>query len=126
MSIITHPSKRFAEPKHARCFATHGSSLFIGLQYGNIMDWNEPGKSLRIFAHDGEITCLLVCGDTLWSASLRSTINLWNIKTGECTKTIHEFVFCLVQWKHVVFGGGIRLLCSWYLDESSKGETPGK
>jgi len=66
-----------------------GSSLFIGLKNGDIVQWDQPGEVMNVLkGHTHMVTCLLQCGDVLWSGSNDMTMRLWNIQTGECMQTI--------------------------------------
>ena len=86
-----------------------GSSLFIGLNTGKILEWIEPGEITRTLqGHAACVHCLLECGEMLWSGSDDHTIKVWNISTGESIKTIQTTsdVTCLVQWKETIVSGG--------------------
>src|SRR5689334_17448362 len=96
-----------------QCLLVCGSSLFLGLRNGKIIEWTEPGKIKRSFTSAQKnismVTCLLQCGEILWSGSWEGSIELWSLTTGECIKTINDFpdfaVWSLCLWKQRVIAG---------------------
>ena len=88
-----------------------GSSLFIGLMSGNIVEWIEPEEIKRTLqGHSDWINCLLECGEMLWSGSIDKTIIVWNISTGESISKIQttSSVICLVRWRETIISGGYK------------------
>src|SRR5690348_11550844 len=76
------------------------SSLFIGTTSGTIIEWSQPQQTRRIFQTTGQITSLLECGQTLWSASSNS-ITIISIPSGLVLRTVSFEceVKSMVNWK---------------------------
>src|SRR4051812_30283332 len=101
-----------------RLLSLHGgaSSLFLGLDNGEIEEWNAAGEVEHTYkGHTSWILCLLEHAGYLWSGSGDETVRLWNIQTGDCVKTIQVTFalssFCI--WQGNVVGGGYSYLHTW-------------
>lgn len=88
------------------CMLVSGSSLFLGLNTGDIVEWQEPGEVRRTLnGHTQRVLTIMQCGNVLWSGSRDNTIKQWDTHTGECINTIptDAAVYNLCEWKgHVI------------------------
>lgn len=86
-----------------------GSSLFLGLENGDIQEWEEPGEVRRTLrGHTDCINDLLRCGNVLWSSSFDATTKQWDIRTGNCINTTRSDKVTLFTWRGQVVGRTLR------------------
>src|SRR5258708_3959664 len=107
---VSAPLQKFENITVSSLLSVSGSSsLFIGTKQGDILEWEQPGEVKRTLkGHTNWVSCLLQCGDRLWSGSEDKTFRVWNIHTGECLNIVEEVeaVYYLGEWRGDIVSSG--------------------